>query len=208
VTVATAEQLATLSFVGIALAFGFGAATALGPCTFARLSYLIAAPRLLPSTVAVVSSYVFTLALVGATGVFVMAAIFTISPWIYALLGLLSVVIGASILWKGYSPHDHHHADNGTHSIPRSLALGSLSALSFSPCCGTALLTILAVAHDPLTAAGLMAAYGIGHQAPLVVLPLLRTESMTRVLQRLTSPIAILIGTLAIITGLSYMVLA
>jgi len=208
VTVQTAEQLGTLSVVGAGLAFGFGAATALGPCTFARLSYLMAAPRLLPTSIAVVASYVLSLAFVGAAGALVMAAIFSISPWIYALLGALSVIIGISILWNGYSPHDHEHADSHSHSIPRSIALGFLSALSFSPCCGTALLTILAVAHSPLTAAVLMAAYGLGHQAPLVTLPLLRNRSSIAMLQRLANPIAILIGTLAIITGLSYLVLA
>ena len=207
-TVATAEQLSTFSLVGISLAFVFGAATAVGPCTFARLSYLITAPRLIPSALTVAISYALTLGLVGAAGGFVMSAIFSVSPWVYALLGALSVAIGASILWSGYTPHSHHDTDAHSHSMPRGVALGVLSALSFSPCCGTALLTILAVAHDPLSAAGLMVSYGIGHQAPIVLLPILRRPAGLASLQRLAEPIAILIGTLAVLTGLAYMVMA
>lgn len=207
--------------IALAVAFGAGFITSLGPCTFARavtfMGYVGSEERLTKSRglflafvmlVGITISY-SSLGLVG----FVAANISSIGESLYYLVGLLAVLLGLHhagvVRLRIPTPgrlralkekYAHYRGPTG------SLMLGVVFGLMICPCCLPGLLTIFAltfakgqIAYGVL----LVFSYTLGHGIPLLMVGL--TAGAIKVLsavQRYQEHVSLATGTMMIIAGL------
>jgi cytochrome c biogenesis protein CcdA len=157
----------------LALAFGLGAGllSTIGPCTPTRLAWLGATTSAAPDRYRRVASYVAGIVLgyaaLGVIGTALLDRLVLLTPWLYAALGIVALITGAQLLWRGWPTHDHSH--KSSHSA--TFLGGIASALTFLPCCTPVVTATIAAAPSPAFAAMVLACFGIGHSAPAWLVP-------------------------------------
>ncbi len=199
--------------IALPLAFGAGIATSFGPCIAPRylaLAALIGSRRPLLPIVTFAAGVVLGTIVLGG-GAAAIALVVAHTSAIDAIVSVALIVGGSATLLREPDTcrHDTHHAH--TH-ISGAFALGMASTLVISPCCGPLVAAVAAAGAadgDPRTTAATLAAFALGHVAPIVPIGLLGT-AFARPLARLgaTAAPAVVSGTLTIALGCYYGVLA
>jgi cytochrome c biogenesis protein CcdA len=189
-----------------------GAATSLGPCVAPRylaLAALIGGRRSLFPTAAFTAGIVVAYVVLG-TAAGLLGAIVARTTAID--LALAATLIAAGIVTIVREPHACAGEAHAVSPAGGAFALGAGSALVISPCC-TPLLAAFAglgtFQRDPLGASAYLAAFALGHAAPLALAGLLGSAPARslRGLAASGAP-AIVSGTLMIALGGWYGVLA
>ncbi len=157
--------------------FAAGVVSSLGPCASPRLVALCALVVRSRSPLAVgctfVGSLVSAYAALGLAGTAV-ADLVRSASWIYGLIAIAALVGGVVSLAGVWVDHaDHAHTLEVPHSNDLSAAFlsGIGFALMVSPCCTPIVGAIIAYTTsrgDGAMGAGMLAAFGLGHAAPLV----------------------------------------
>jgi thiol:disulfide interchange protein DsbD len=199
--------------IALPLAFGAGIATSLGPCIAPRylaLAAIIGSRRpLLPIVTFAAGVVLGTIVLgSGAAAIALVVAHTAVIDAIVAV-GLIACGIVTLVREPDACRHDPHHAHA---HISGAFALGVASTLVISPCCGPIIAAVAASGAadgDPRTTAAALAAFALGHVAPIVPIGLLGT-TFARPLTHLraTAAPAVISGALTIALGCYYGVLA
>ncbi len=149
-----------------------GAATSIGPCVAPRylaLAAMIGNRRPYVTVVAFTAGIVVATVVLGA-GAGLAAALIANVTLIDALVAATLIAFGLVTLVRE-PQHCTHHAP----AAPRAsgaFALGAASALVVSPCCTPLIVAFAglgAFEREPLVAALALAAFALGHAAPLVL---------------------------------------
>lgn len=188
-----------------------GLATSVGPCIAPRyvaLASVLNGPRRAVGAVSFIAGLVTVYTALGF-GVGLFGSVLRHAAALDAVLAVALVVGGVVTLVRG--PQCHHDSHENDRPFPRSsgiFCLGAASALVISPCCTpvvAAVATFPSLDPSPWTRATLLAAFAVGHAAPLVLLGFAGTIA-GRTLQRLNaSPAPVVIsGTLMLALGAYY----
>lgn len=214
--------LTSRSPAALALVFGGGIVTSVGPCVAPR--YLAVAAIVgrdrnpLVPTLAYVSGLIGALMTVGFAGG-LLGTLGSSSAAIDAVLAVALVAGGCCALVRA-EPHDHHDGAcrrpattaGRRRSIGAIFLLGAASALVVSPCCTPVIATIAATttaAGEPLRGAALLALFGAGHAVPLLFTSQVGSIAARCTPHRLgTQAPAIVSAVLMLALGLYYAVIA
>ncbi len=200
---------------GLPFAILAGLATSVGPCVAPRylaLATLVGHRRPFVPVLAFVGGIVVAYVALGSTAAIVGAVI--------ANVAAIDVVLAVALIAGGLAtiiaePHACAHAIEATPARSRAsgaFALGAGSALVISPCCTPLLAAFAGLGafdRDPLLAGAYLAAFALGHAAPLALAGVLGGAFAHRI-RRLTATAApaVVSGTLMIALGAYYGVLA
>jgi thiol:disulfide interchange protein DsbD len=197
----------------LAVAALAGAATSLGPCVAPRylaLAALIGGRRPLVPTAAFTAGIVVAYVVLG-TGAGLVATLASAATAVDLVLAAALIAAGAATILR--EPHACDHRAAGAFSpAGGAFALGAGSALVISPCC-TPLLAAFAglgaFQREPGWACATLAAFALGHAAPLALTAMLGSTPVRR-LRALTATgaPAVVSGTLMIALGGWYGLLA
>jgi cytochrome c biogenesis protein CcdA len=119
-----------------------------------------------------VASTIATYACFGLVGT-VVADLVRCASWVYAGVALMALVAGAATL-IGAAWHQHEHVEEvrARNALSAAFLAGVGFALMVSPCCTPVLGVIIASSSmhgNVLLGVGLLAVFGLGHAAPLLV---------------------------------------
>ena len=152
-----------------------GAVTSLGPCVAPRyvaIAALLGDRRRALTIAAFVAGMVTAYTALGF-GAGLLAQVSGHASALYVVLAVALAAGGIITLCRGSScDHPHHtiHASAEPHRLSGVFTLGAASALVISPCCTPICLAAvvgMSVDANPTTRAELLAAFALGHAAPL-----------------------------------------
>jgi cytochrome c biogenesis protein CcdA len=151
-----------------------GAVTSLGPCVAPRyvaIAALLGDRRRALTIAAFVAGMVTAYTTLGF-GAGLLAQIAGHASSLYIALAVALAAGGLITLWRGSSCDHAHHTireSDEPHRVSAVFSLGAASALVVSPCCTPILAAVVGMSVDanPATRAELLAAFALGHAAPL-----------------------------------------
>jgi cytochrome c biogenesis protein CcdA len=151
-----------------------GAVTSLGPCVAPRyvaIAALLGNRRQTLTIAAFVAGMVTAYTALGF-GAGLLAQVSGHASALYVVLAVALAAGGIITLCRGSScDHAHHTINEGAkpHRLSGVFSLGAASALVVSPCCTPILAAVVGMSVDanPTTRAELLAAFALGHAAPL-----------------------------------------
>jgi len=196
----------------VPLVFVAGALTSVGPCMAPRylaLAALSGERRRLLGVAVFVSGLLLAYSALGF-GVGLLAGLAGNAAGVYAVLAVL--LVGAGLVGLVRTPCCEH--DGGAKPATRLGALfsmGAASGLVVSPCCTpvVAMVGMLAFNGDGLARGALLAAFALGHTAPLFLVGAAGSVSARTVQRWGASPAAAIVsGTLLLALGAYYGLLA
>lgn len=187
--------------LAVPAAFVIGAVTFVGPCAPARLTSSGNSKMAALSIIYAIGT-MLGFATLGALGSLLFEAVFVISPWMYAIIGVAAIVAGVRELLVRDEAHDHAAKATSTLS---SFASGYASAWTLAPCCTPIVVAAITISSAPWQTALVLAAYGLGHSLPILLLQRF-TAFLTR--PRTQDVISLALGGLGIALGAYYLVLA
>jgi len=157
------------------LAFGVGVLSSAGPCaaprTLAFVSLVLRStrPRLLSAVF--LGAMFATYAALGLAGSLI-SHLLALSTWIYIAVAITAVGGGVwSVVSAGWCADDRVAPDQPG-SIGAAFFSGAGFALMISPCCTpfvAAAIAYTTLVGQPLTGAGLLVVFGVGHAVPIYV---------------------------------------
>lgn len=197
--------------VVLASTFTAGFASSVGPCIAPRYLMLAAyATQRRDATKAAV----FVMGCLGGYLVYACAGALIAfmrvgTHFVYAFFAVALVVAGLRALTTSF-PHSCASAGQASFSLGGAFLAGVLSSMTFSPCCAPIAfgLGLVAAQHDLTITASLLLAFGLGHTLPLVVIA---AAASTRRLERFRLPQdvgATISGSLFLMVGGLYAILA
>ncbi len=191
--------------LAVVVAFGIGIVTFIGPCAPARLSSIRSTARNeLRDALLYAGATAAGFATLGAVGSYLFAAVFMLSPYMYAALGIIAIVGGVRELY-GLGAHTHDERNASSPNPWTAVAAGYASAWTLAPCCTPVVTAAIGIAASPVQAALVLGAFGFGHALPIIGLQRIAsfaTQPRVRELVTFTT------GGLGIAIGLYYLILA
>jgi len=156
-----------------------GLVTSLGPCVAPRYIAIAALLGRQRRTLTIATFVAGMLTAYGALGfgAGLLAQVAGHASVLYLILAAVLACAGiATLLRCSGCAHEHHQASSGASPQPRrssaAFSLGAASALVVSPCCTpivAAVFGLTALDASPPSRAALLAAFALGHAAPLFV---------------------------------------
>jgi cytochrome c biogenesis protein CcdA len=178
-------------------AFGLGILTFIGPCAPARLA---TADRGQSRAFGYIAGATAGFATLGALGALLFTAIFLFSPIMYVAIGVIAIVTGIRQLTVR---HDHQKRKAVDNPVLAALS-GFASAFTLAPCCSTIIIATLTLTSNAAATATILAAFGLGHTAPMLGLQ----AAINRLGSVIEAPLELALGGTSLALGVYYLVLA
>ncbi len=208
----TFDGIGAHRYAALPLAALAGAASSIGPCVAPRylaLAALIGEGRPLVPVAAFTGGIVIVTVAIGA-GAGVVAMLVAHVAAIDALVAIALIAFGIATVVR--EPHACHAERAPARRASGAFALGAASAFVISPCCTPLIVAFAGLGafdRDPLFAAAYLAAFALGHAAPLLCAGIVGHALATplRALAATAAP-AVVSGALTIALGCYYGLLA
>lgn len=191
-----------------------GLATSLGPCVAPRYVALAAllggAHRI--RTVAAYAAGVVTVYAALGLGTGLLSLVTRNAGTIDAVLAVALIASGiATLVHEPACRHERSAEESPSPRLSGSYTLGAASGLVVSPCCTPMVAAVAAfpvLDGSPLTRAAMLAAFALGHTAPMLATGMMSSAVATRIHRWTAAPAtAVVGGTLTIALGAYYGIL-
>ncbi len=208
---ASLAAVATGSYAAVPIAAAAGALTSIGPCVAPRylaLAAIIDHRRPLVTIAAFTAGIVLAYMTLGV-GATLIANVVAQTTLVDTIVAVVLIAFGCRTLLR--DPVCCDHAKHGARA-GGALTLGAASALVVSPCCTPALAAFAGLGafdRDPPVAAAYLAAFALGHAAPLLLAGVAGASGVRHLRAIAATPApAMISGTLTIALGCYYGLLA